>query len=97
MRAASCGNNVLVKRTSKTKTNRFEVLLMMKVFNLSNDSEMEFSHNDAEQAVCYAYAEEKNLLSLFFSMVQNDMPLNEKFNVVRGSRSISCGNWATLI
>jgi hypothetical protein len=70
---------------------------MMKVYNLSNDSEMEFLHDNAEQAVCYAYAEENNLLSLFFSMVQNGRHLNEKFNIVRGSRSISCGNWVTLI
>jgi hypothetical protein len=63
---------------------------MMKVYNLSNDSEMAFSHDNAEQAVCYAYAEEKNMLSLFFSMVQNGRPLNEKFNIVRGSSSIAC-------
>jgi hypothetical protein len=69
----------------------------MNVFNLSNNSEMEFLHDNAEQAVCYAFAEEKNMLSLFFSMVQNGIPLNEKFNVVRGSRSISCGDWAALI
>jgi hypothetical protein len=69
----------------------------MKVFNLLNGSEMEFSHNNAEQAVCYAYAKEKNMLSLFFSMVQDGRPLTEKFSVVRGSSSIACGDWATLI
>jgi hypothetical protein len=70
---------------------------MMKVFNLLNGSEMEFSHDNAERAVCYAYAEEKNMLSLFFSIVQNGRPLNEKFIVVRGGSSIACGDWATLI
>jgi hypothetical protein len=70
---------------------------MIKVFNLLNGSEMEFLHNDAEQAVCYAYAEEKNLLSLFFSIVQDGRPLTERFTVVRGTNSIACGDWATLI
>jgi len=72
-------------------------------YNLSNDDELGFFGDSPlicpEWAVVYGYAEEKNLLSKAFRIIQ-DHPdelvakLKENFPLVYGRQSVGCGDWA---
>ena len=67
---------------------------MKLVFNLSDERKMYFDSDiDPVAAVCYAYASDNNILSLFFSCVHNGTPLNEHFQIIEGEKSVSCCNW----
>lgn len=70
---------------------------MKVIFNLSDDCEMYFDPNiDDIAAVCYAYASENGLLSVFFDYVHNAKPLCERFPVIVGKKSICCGDWCIM-
>ena len=70
---------------------------MTYVYNLANsdlDVEYMFSHEvSPEWAVCYAYADANNLISLLFSTRQNGADLEKYFPLVYGRRSVCCGDY----
>ena len=70
---------------------------MIYVYNLAtsdHDQEYAFSLDvSPEWAVCYAYADEHNLLSLLFSTRQRGLDLEECFPLVYGKNSVSCGDY----
>jgi len=70
---------------------------MIYVYNLAAsglDIEYGFDREVApEWAVCYAYADENNLLSLLFSVRQNGYDLESHFPIIYGKNSICCGDY----
>ena len=68
---------------------------MVKVFNLrTGEYCAEFDHDDAFKAVAYCEAEANKLMSLFFSLVHDNIPLDTKFTFLIGEKTISCGDYA---
>lgn len=70
---------------------------MKKVMNLGTNEELEFDDSVSDLwAVCYAYCEEKNLLSGLFHAEKCGrlVPFSLRLPITCGIRSIACGDWA---
>jgi len=74
---------------------------MIYVYNLaSSDLDIEYSFSSEvtpEWAVCYAYADANNLISLLFGTRQNGGDLEKYFPLVYGSRSVCCGDYVAKL
>ena len=70
---------------------------MIHAYNLAtsdHDSEYSFSPEvTPEWAVCYAYADANNLLSLLFSTRQLGRDLESYFPLVYGKTNVCCGDY----
>ena len=71
----------------------------MLVHDLSSDTELLFSDIPALHAVCWAWAEQNNRLSQFYSLTQSgpvsaDDMKRAGFPVTIGQLSIACGDFA---
>ena len=70
---------------------------MIHVYNLAaaeKDAKYSFSEGvTAVDAVCYAFADNKNLLSMLFSVRETGQSLSEVFPVIYGKHSVSCGDY----
>ena len=72
--------------------------------NLATGDKLIFDEGTTpEYAVAYGYCGEKNLMSWFFTSVQDAAkqklatPLwREKLNFTYGERTVACGDWAAL-
>ena len=71
--------------------------MMTYIYNLATsdlDIEYGFDRDVApEWAVCYAYADSNNLLSLLFSVRQNGHDLETYFPIIYGKNSVCCGDY----
>ena len=70
---------------------------MIYVYNLAtSEKDCEYSFSErltAVDAVCYAYADSKDLLSMLFAARKRGHSLCEVFPVVYGKYSVSCGDY----
>lgn len=67
------------------------------VYNLANDTELTFIGVSPVNAVCYAYAEDSNQLSQFYSAVQRGVDLARLYPVVFGTTSVACGDFVAAV
>jgi hypothetical protein len=68
----------------------------MKVFNLGNDTEVEFIDTDPEWAVAYCYCGDNLMLSALYA-AREDGRLHEFYRTLpftSSQFSVACGDWA---
>lgn len=73
---------------------------MIYVHNMATsdrDEEYSFSPDvSPEWAVCYAYADNHNLLSLLFATRERGQDLEDVFPLVYGRHSVACGDYVAM-